>query len=126
VLLARNKSDLLPDGAELPLAGETPSVAVSALTGAGVAELREAILSLVTAGRSTSEPALLTSLRQQQAVASAVLALDRARGTVTAEGPHEVLLLDLYGTLEALDALTGVTTRDDILHLIFSRFCIGK
>jgi tRNA modification GTPase len=53
-------------------------------------------------------------------------ALDRARVTVTAEGPHEVLLLDLYGALEALDTLTGAITREDILHPIFSRFCVGK
>jgi tRNA modification GTPase len=37
-----------------------------------------------------------------------------------------MILLDLYETLGALDALTGNTTSDDILNLIFSRFCIGK
>jgi tRNA modification GTPase len=37
-----------------------------------------------------------------------------------------MLLLDLYTTLRALDSLTGATTTDDILHLIFSTFCIGK
>jgi tRNA modification GTPase len=37
-----------------------------------------------------------------------------------------MLLLDLYAALHALDTLTGSTTADDILHLIFSKFCIGK
>jgi len=37
-----------------------------------------------------------------------------------------MLLLDLYEALQSLDALTGVTTTDDILRLIFSTFCIGK
>jgi tRNA modification GTPase len=37
-----------------------------------------------------------------------------------------MLLLDLYESLSALDALTGATTSEDILHLIFSTFCIGK
>lgn len=37
-----------------------------------------------------------------------------------------MLLLDLYESLHALDILTGTTTSDDILHLIFSKFCIGK
>jgi tRNA modification GTPase len=37
-----------------------------------------------------------------------------------------VLLLDLYMTLRALDELTGGTTTDDVLALVFSRFCIGK
>ena len=34
--------------------------------------------------------------------------------------------MDLHTALEALDRLTGVTTTDDILGLIFSTFCIGK
>jgi tRNA modification GTPase len=37
-----------------------------------------------------------------------------------------MLLLDLHAGLEALDRLTGATTTDDILALIFSTFCIGK
>ena len=35
-------------------------------------------------------------------------------------------LLDLYGALRPLDEITGATTTDDILNLIFSTFCIGK
>jgi tRNA modification GTPase len=37
-----------------------------------------------------------------------------------------MVLLDLYRTLWALDSLTGQTTPDDVLNLIFSTFCIGK
>ena len=37
-----------------------------------------------------------------------------------------MILLDLYESLNSLDALTGSTTSDDILNLIFSKFCIGK
>jgi tRNA modification GTPase len=40
--------------------------------------------------------------------------------------PDEMILLDLYEALGALDALTGTTTTEDILRLIFSSFCIGK
>jgi tRNA modification GTPase len=36
------------------------------------------------------------------------------------------VLLDLYAGLRHLDSLTGETTSDDILNLIFSTFCIGK
>jgi tRNA modification GTPase len=102
------------------------TVETSALTGAGIPELRHAILSLLTATTPTSESALLTNLRQQQAVATALAALSQAQRAVAANIPHEMLLLDLYAALQALDALTGTTTTDDILHLIFSKFCIGK
>ncbi len=37
-----------------------------------------------------------------------------------------MILLDLYGSLRALDEITGATTADDILNLIFGSFCIGK
>ena len=37
-----------------------------------------------------------------------------------------MILLDLYRDLWELDSLTGQTTSDDILNLIFSTFCIGK
>ena len=37
-----------------------------------------------------------------------------------------MLLLDLYNALRPLDDITGATTSDDILGLIFSTFCIGK
>ena len=40
--------------------------------------------------------------------------------------PHEMVLLDVYNALRALDELTGATTAEDILNLIFSTFCIGK
>jgi tRNA modification GTPase len=37
-----------------------------------------------------------------------------------------MLLMDLYNALHPLDEITGATTTDDILSLIFSTFCIGK
>ena len=52
--------------------------------------------------------------------------LDAAANAVRSKVPHEMVLLDLYSALRPLDGITGATTNDDILNLIFSRFCIGK
>jgi tRNA modification GTPase len=52
--------------------------------------------------------------------------LDAAQSAVHNQVPHEMLLLDLYNVLRPLDEITGATTTDDILNLIFSTFCIGK
>jgi tRNA modification GTPase len=124
LLIAVNKRDLISTA---PLAVHPHrTIETSALTGEGLAELREAILQIVTAGVPSAETALLTNLRQQQAVLKSLAALGRARKAAGAAIPHEMLLLDLYESLQSLDALTGVTTTDDILHLIFSTFCIGK
>jgi tRNA modification GTPase len=69
---------------------------------------------------------MLTNLRQHGAVVEAVRGLDAGLEAVRAGIPHEMALLDLYGALQGLDALTGATTNEDVLRLIFSRFCIGK
>jgi tRNA modification GTPase len=98
----------------------------SALTGAGIPELRQEILSHLTKEAPNAETALLTNLRQQQAVSAALRALNRAQQAASTTIPHEIILLDLYETLHAIDSLTGVTTSDDILNIIFSKFCIGK
>ena len=124
LLIALNKRDLAPQAA-LP-ASAHPIISTSALTGEGISELRRAILATLSAAAPTSETALLTNLRQQQAVSNTLAALARAQQATAASIPHEMLLLDLYDALQSLDALTGVTTTDDILRLIFSTFCIGK
>jgi tRNA modification GTPase len=103
-----------------------PTLETSALSGAGVPELRRAIISLLTKEAPGTETALLTNLRQQQAVSTALTALDRANQAAAVIVPHEMILLDLTEALHSLDALTGSTTSDDILNLIFSKFCIGK
>jgi tRNA modification GTPase len=129
-LIARNKCDLLAKassgaGPAAELNPGIPVLATSALTGEGISALRECILSLATGG-AASEPGLLTNLRQHQAVAGAIVALADAAKANDCAIPHEMILLDLYRALSALDSLTGQTTPDDILHLIFSTFCIGK
>ena len=125
LLIALNKRDLTSSAA-LPNHSIHTSIQTSALTGEGIAELRQAILALVATGAPSTDTALLTNLRQQQAVSKSVAALTRARHATATAIPHEMLLLDLYESLQSLDALTGATTTDDILNLIFSTFCIGK
>jgi tRNA modification GTPase len=102
-----------------------PIVAASALTGAGIDDLRSAILQLVGGGAS-HELGFLTNVRHKQLVSDAISALDKTAAAIPQQIPHEMLLLDLYNALRSLDEITGATTADDILNLIFSSFCIGK
>ncbi len=103
-----------------------PVASTSARSGAGVAELRRLIAEQVQVPDISQSAGVVTNLRQHQAVASATEAVTAAIEAANAKTPHEMLLLDLYRALTALDSLTGATTSDDILHLIFSTFCIGK
>ncbi len=104
-----------------------PVVTASALTGAGIDELRSAILQLSGGDAGAQqESGFLTNVRQTQLVTDAMAALERAAAAVPQRIPHEMVLLDLYSALRPLDDITGATTADDILNLIFSSFCIGK
>lgn len=121
-LIAANKSDL-PPRAALP----ENHIAVSALTGAGIENLRDAIFEAVTPGGAVEpESGFITSLRHEHLLRESLEYLAKARGAVKENVPHEMLLLDLYGALRPIDAITGATTADDILNRIFSTFCIGK
>ncbi len=137
LLVVLNKSDLfggMPEGVEgakaalagISRSGRVQVVETSTRSGAGVGELRAAVLELVRGGGVTREGGLLTNLRQHGAVTEALGALAEARAAVEGGLPHEVLLLDLHRGLRALDRLTGMTTTEDVLRLIFSSFCIGK
>jgi tRNA modification GTPase len=121
-----NKADLATDEV-LGCDTDRPVVAASALTGSGIDELRTTILQLAGGDRGAQqESGVLTNIRQKQLVAEAITALDNAAAAIPQKIPHEMILLDLYNTLRPLDEITGATTADDILNLIFSSFCIGK
>ena len=114
-----------PEPARNPALKDLVVLTTSALTGEGIPALRARIVELATGG-AAAEPGLLTNLRQHQAIIAALAGLGDAAKANTERIPHEMILLDLYRALWALDSLTGQTTADDILNLIFSRFCIGK
>jgi len=119
-LIVGNKSDL-------PHSDPEGAIPVSALTGAGIETLREAIFATIAPGGAAEpETGLITSLRHEQLLRESLAYLVKARGAVADNIPHEMLLLDLYGALRPIDAITGATTADDILNRIFSTFCIGK
>jgi len=125
-IVVGNKWDLKGSGQESGVRGQS-SIHTSALTGEGVAELRSEILRHIGGEAGTqAESGFLTNIRHQGLVRDSLAALQTAENAVSNQVPHEMLLLDLYGALRPLDAITGVTTTDDILNLIFSTFCIGK
>jgi tRNA modification GTPase len=124
-IVVENKCDLAPAvGSRLSAGG---CIRTSALTGEGIDRLREEILRRIRGEEGMQQEAgFLTSARHSGLVRDSLVALANAAQAVEQKVPHEVLLLDLYGALRPLDEITGATTADDILNLIFSSFCIGK
>lgn len=120
-LLVLSKCDMADASFVAPARG----ILTSAATGEGIADLKQAVVSALGA-RPQADSAVVTNLRQSQSLASALASLRKAQVAGRSATPHEFLLLDLHAALESMDALTGVTTPDDVLQLIFSSFCIGK
>jgi tRNA modification GTPase len=126
-IVVGNKCDLESSSQWSVTSGQFASVQVSALTGQGIGELRTEILRHIGGETGAqAESGFLTNVRHQGLVQESLVALEAASNAVTGRIPHEMLLLDLYNALRPLDAITGATTTDDILNLIFSKFCIGK
>jgi tRNA modification GTPase len=126
-IIVGNKADLASGGRWSPNGWKLPSVRTSAITGEGIPQLRAEILRHISGevGAQT-ETGFLTNLRHKNLVLDSLTALNAAQTAVSNKVPHEMLLLDLYNALRPLDEITGATTTDDILNLIFSTFCIGK
>jgi tRNA modification GTPase len=123
-ILVENKSDIRSSQFSLP---SFQTARTSAISGEGIPELRDQILRQVGGQNGVQrEAGFLTNVRHRNLVRQSIESLNAARAAVDNRVPHEMLLLDLYNALRPLDEMTGTTTTDDILNLIFSTFCIGK
>lgn len=126
VVVLYNKIDLAPppDSPGLPFVPRA-CCALSALTGAGLPELEDQLQALLLSGvHLAAGQAMLNRAHQKASLRSAADALARLLEHPSAS--PEFLALDLQEALDALGEITGETTPDDILGLIFGAFCIGK
>ena len=102
------------------------TVSVSALTEAGLADLRAAILKPFVNGTGVSEGLLITNARHHDLLLRCVEAIQSSEELVRNRASEELILVGLHNTLRYLGEITGETTTDDILGQIFATFCIGK
>jgi tRNA modification GTPase len=119
VLLVWTKTDLRPP----PASGED-ALAISALTGAGLDDLRARLVATAKDVFGLGEPALITRARHRAEIERALAALEAFRG---GDGKDmELLAEDLREAASALARLTGRVDVEDVLDRLFADFCIGK
>lgn len=131
VLEIVNKMDLVGEVASSGAIAEVEGhpakrLGISALTGAGLDLLRQELLAIAGWNPSGESPYLARERHIQ--------ALLRAAEHLEIAGQHAALsdrVLDLFAeelrlAHQALTSITGEFTSDDLLGVIFSRFCIGK
>jgi tRNA modification GTPase len=104
----------------------TRSVKLSAKTGAGLDELRSAILKTV-GWQAAPEGLFIARQRHVHALQGVGEHLELAREHLETKSPAlEVIAEELRLALNDLSSITGEFTPDDLLGEIFSKFCIGK
>ena len=128
VILVRNKADLpdiidMPDGAFY-----SGQVSISTLTGSGIDRLRGMIRDAFLHGEAVDsrEYVALSQSRHRDVLIRVRRQLDDFLAHLQSGVELPLLSCDLRDALDSLGEVTGETTPDDVLDLIFSRFCIGK
>lgn len=125
VVNKRDLSRLLHLPGELERMG---TVEISTSTGGGIDELRGVIFDTFIHGRAidSREYVALSQARHRDALEKARGKVAVFRDNLTLGLDLEILAVDLREALDAVGEVTGETTPDDILDMIFARFCIGK
>lgn len=129
-LLVLNKRDLLPESASPPLPeplAALPAALISARTGAGLADLEDAIAAAVWRQAGPPDAAgVAINARHQASLARAAEGLARALESARARQPGDFVAIDLKGALLALGEITGETVSEEVIAAIFANFCVGK
>ena len=125
-LVVVNKSDLVSTRVRTPTLPRADEYWVSALTGAGVEELRAAITAKADAFAVDPVDHIAINARHSHALTQAGELLAAAREKLAGNGPPELVASDLRGVLDAFGQITGRVDNERMLDQLFATFCIGK
>ena len=101
-------------------------IPISAQRGIGLDMLRQHLRALVNTSSLNAGSVVVTNMRHYAALKSAHEALGDALQAVDNNLSGDLISEDIRRILHHLGEITGEITSDDILHTIFSHFCIGK
>jgi tRNA modification GTPase len=133
LLLVLNKTDI---GVGYPVShyrnglGNEKLIEISAKLHTGITELEDAIFSLIT-GRTEGpgwDPgdAAVPNVRHKDALQKALASCSRIRAGLEGDVSPDLLAVDIQTALDSLGDIVGETSTEDVLDMIFERFCIGK
>ena len=100
---------------------------VSCIDKIGIDKLEEKIYNKVWSGKiHSSNEVMVNNIRHKLAIESAIETLSKAEEGITHNISPEFVASDIRRCADSLGEITGETYTEDILNVIFSRFCIGK
>ena len=123
-ILLLNKADL---GVDASWKEEPAAVWLSCATGEGVDRLAERIFSTLGGeGAQWGADLVAINARHQACLAKALPGLDAALALLAQAQPPELIAFELRESIEAVGDVVGRLDTEELLGVIFSRFCIGK
>lgn len=129
VLLVINKADLVEAAPTLPdwLSPGSPSILVSAKYQKRIGALKQAMVALMVGEQPVSlENSIVPNIRQREALEQAREDIANAMAAGNSGESEEFIVFHLQSALNGLGTITGETHTEDLLDIIFNRFCIGK
>jgi len=99
-------------------------MSVCALTGEGMDELKDALLSF--APEDGAESSMLSQARHVEAAHRACDSLSDACRAIEDQMPLDLCAVDLSAALDCLGEITGETMSEKVIDEVFARFCVGK
>lgn len=123
-----NKSDLPQMISDEDLQLDAGFIHISSRSGSGIDQLRSAVVRTFISGDISTalDHVIITSARHRDILSRAAADLRQCHQQLQAGAAAELLADDVRSCLSAIGEITGSTSSDDILDIIFSSFCIGK
>ena len=115
IIEVHNKADLFK--------GEVKKNAISCKTGQGLEDLKKEIIKTIGLADLNQDEVIITSALHYQALKKASEELNFA---LEKSAELDLMAAHLRWALESLQGLIGIFTPEDVLDIIFSKFCVGK
>ena len=113
---------------DLAVGGNWPEgvVLISAKTGAGMTELRRALMDCSGLAGNWQDESIVSSARHYNALCTAGEQLEDVLGAMRLGLPADLLAERLRAAIASISSIIGEISTDQVLGEIFSKFCIGK
>lgn len=113
---------------DLAVGGNWPEgvVLISAKTGAGMTELRRALMDCSGLAGNWQDESIVSSARHYNALCTAGEQLEDVLGAMRLGLPADLLAEHLRAAIASISSIIGEISSDQVLGEIFSKFCIGK
>lgn len=121
-------SHIVPGECDLGVGGNWPEgvVLISAKTGAGMTELRRALMDCSGLAGNWQDESIVSSARHYNALCTAGEQLEDVLGAMRLGLPADLLAEHLRAAIASISSIIGEISTDQVLGEIFSKFCIGK